>query len=247
MSLSNNFDLLLRIAILVNLMRLKLVWDGSDLGDITKYYIDIKPPKEGTSGSVLKLKTKYNVEKCLAWKYSNDIPLIVDELKPIFGLNKIGRHKCSIEGVKMIIARRENKEENILKKEEGNIDQIRECIVFRHLFGIITSSDSLWYRPGKGVISFKELTIDLNKNTSQINKTRVNKWFDGDYDLVTETVIILLKRSSPEDYSLIKLTQLIRSKISNEINRINSEMSPIASCFMTRVQTYLSHATSENS
>lgn len=228
-------------------MKLKLVWDGSDLGDITKYYIDIKPAREGTSGSILKLRIKHSVEKCFAWKYGNDLPLIVDELKPIFGLNKIGRHKCSIEGVKMIIAKKVDKEENILKKGEGNIDQIRECIVFRHLFGIITSGDSLWYRPSEGVISFKELTIDLNKNTSQINKTKINKWFDGDYDLVTETVITLLKKSNSEDYSLVKLTQLIRSKISKVINRINSEMSPIASCFMTRVQTYLSHATSENS
>lgn len=228
-------------------MKLKLVWDGSDLGDITKYYIDIKPAREDTSGSILKLKTKHSIEKCFAWKYGNDLPLIVDELKPIFGLNKIGRHKCSIEGVKMIIAKRVDKEENILKKGEGSIDQIRECIVFRHLFGIITSGDSLWYRPSEGVISFKELTIDLNKNTSKINKTKINKWFDSDYDLVTETVIRLLKRSNSEDYSLIKLTQLIRSRINKVINKINPEMSPIASCFMTRVQTYLSHVTSENS
>ena len=220
-------------------MKLKLAWDGSDLGDITKYYLDIAEPLPNMSGSILKLNTKYDKIKCFAWKYKNDLPLIIDELKPIFGLAKIGRHKCTIEGIKILIAKRVDKKENILKKDEGDIDSIRECIVFRQLFGILTNGNCLWYRPGTGVMSYKELTIDHNKTTSQISKININKWFDGDYGLITDTVVILLKNSSEEDYSLTKLTQLARIKI-------NKNMSPIASGFMGRIQTYLSHVTSED-
>lgn len=226
-------------------MKLKLTWDGSDLGDITEYYLDIKNPAPDTSGAILKLKTKYGNIKCFAWKYSNDIPLIVDELKPLFGLSKIGRHKCSIKGIKILIARRDNKIENVAKPGQGDIDDIRKCIIFRHLFGILTSGDCLWYRPGTGIISYKELTVDFNKKGSKLSKININKWFDGDYGLINNIVIEMLKSTNENDYSLIKLTQLVRSKISNTINRINKEMIPLSSGFMSRIQTYLSHTVSE--
>jgi hypothetical protein len=227
-------------------MKLKLTWDGSDLGDITKYYIDIKNPEENKSGAVLKLRTKYGDIKCFAWKYSNDIPLIIDELKPIFGLPKIGRHKCSIEGINMLIARRENKLENVLEPGQGDIDDIRRCIVFRHLFGIITYGDCLWYRPGTGIISYKELTVDFNKKGSKISKTNITKWFRGDYGLVNSITLEMLKSTNKEDYTLTKLAQLTRCRINTVINRINKDMIAISSGFMSRIQTHLSHSVSEN-
>src|SRR5438067_12449762 len=110
-------------------MRPVLKWDGSDLGDISDFYLEIWEPDIGFIGSRLNLNTDKGPAQVLAWKYKDDIPLIIDELKPIFGLRKIGRHKCTIHRVKLLIAEYVEQGENSTSGEGHDINLIREHIV----------------------------------------------------------------------------------------------------------------------
>lgn len=227
-------------------MKLDLTWDGSDLGDITHFFICIKEAAFNTVGAKLKLKTRKGKIECLAWKYGDDIPLIIDELKPIFGLNKIGRHKCIIKKTRLLIARIKHVDENIFdnskNQRKGNIDKIREHIVFRHLFGVLTTTDFLWYRASRGVMSFKEVSISFDKNSSHISDSNVNKWFEGERASILVTVrnlfsrIAIHKNKSPTSTILFA-----RLQVDKVIRRINSNMVGIGSGFMTRSQMYLTY------
>ena len=223
-------------------MSLTLSWDGSDLGDITEAFVTILKPRPNTIGSVLTLNTDQGTVKCLAWKYSTDVPLIIDELKPLLGLPKIGRHKCIIEGVKLLIAQRVHRKENIAEPEDGDGDSIRNYILFRYFFGVITRGPFLWHRPEVGVISYKESTISFNKESSTISEANVKKWFGGDRNNIVLAVRkMLLRLLKPGETSLVHLVQKLRLHISEVIYRLNSSMIEIASGFTTRIQGYLTH------
>lgn len=223
-------------------MSLVLSWDGSDLGDITYAYIKIRKPAAGRVGAVLTLQTKAGRVKCLAWSYKNDIPLVIDELKPILGLAKIGRHKCVIDGTKLLLAQRLDPAENAAAKEDGDGDSVRYYILFRYFFGVITRGSFLWHRPSVGVISYKECTVSFTRQSSTISEANVKKWFGGNRNNVITAVRKLLKRLlAPGETSLVKLVQLLRIYISDTIRRVNSDLIEIASGFMERIQTYLTH------
>lgn len=222
-------------------MGLKLLWDGSDLDDITKYYIDISKPKTGTVGAKLTLKTRKGHITCYAWKYRDDIPLVVDELKPLFGLNKIGRHKCIIHGVKLLLAQIVEDNEN---ETDGNMKEIiliREHVVFRYLFGVITRGNFLWLRPSQGITSYKESTITFTRESSNISICNINKWFDEDRYTVISTIKDLLLKIGKEETSFIRIIQFLRMKIDETIKRVNPELIFICNGFMSRIMTYLSH------
>ena len=222
-------------------MVLDLLWDGSDLGDISKYYINIIKPIIGTVGAKLTLRIRKSNITCYAWKYKDDIPLIIDELKPIFGLIKIGRHKCIIEGVKLLIARIVDIEENITCGELKDCDVIRQHLAFRYLLGVITRGEFLWYRPTHGLTSYKDCGITFVKESSSISISNINKWFDGERNNIISTIKILLKSTQSNEVSFIRIVQAIRIKIDAIIRKINQEYIYICSGFMSRVQIYLSH------
>lgn len=223
-------------------MSLILSWDGSDLGDITYAYIKIRKPHPNTIGSVLTLETSEGKVKCLAWKYTNDVPLVIDELKPILGLPKIGRHKCIIEGTKLLLAQRVQIKENIAEEEDGDGDSIRNFILFRYFFGVITRGVFLWHRPGVGVISYKESTISFSRESSTISEANVKKWFGGDRNNIILAVRKMFQHlMQPPETDLVRLVQRLRLRISNVIQRVNSDMIEIASGFIARIQVYLTH------
>lgn len=227
-------------------MKLDLSWDGSDLGDISRFFISIKEAAFDTVGAKLRIKTRKGKIECLAWKYTDDIPLIIDELKPIFGLEKIGRHKCIIQKTKLLIARIKDVDENIFNnskiQRKDNIDKIREHIVFRHLFGVITTTDFLWYRASKGVMSFKEVGISFDKNSSHISDSNVSKWFEDDRASILVTVRSLFSRIATHQNKSPSSTILFaRLQVDKIIRRINTNMVGISSGFMARAQMYLTY------
>jgi hypothetical protein len=227
-------------------MKLDLIWDGSDLGDISRFFISITEAAFDTVGARLKLKTGKKVIDCLAWKYKDDIPLIIDELKPIFGLRKIGRHKCVIQKVKLLIARIVDENENIFtgtkEQKKDNLEKIREHIVFRHLFGVVTTGEFLWYRPSRGVMSFKEQSVSFDKNSSHISDINVKRWFSNDRGKILKIVKRLFMRIvNRDDKCLTTAVLFIRIKIDKTIRRLNGNMVCIGSGFMTRCQMYLTY------
>ena len=50
--------------------------------------------------------------------------------------------------------------ENIVAGELKDVDKIKEHLVFRYLFGVITRGEFLWFRPSEGITSYKDYSIN---------------------------------------------------------------------------------------
>jgi len=229
-------------------MALKLKWDGTDIGDISEYFISIEEPEIDKVGSKLTLKVDKQKIICLAWKYKNIVPLLVDELKPIFGLPKIGRHKCIIQDTPLLIAKYIDSEENIFEPKlyQFNQEQIEETIIFRYIIGLISNGNCLWYRQEEGVISYKDITIAIEKKSSKISETNIKKWFDSEREKVKPALVRLLNKSSvlklvspKAENKLIKIQQLLRLELEKIIKKIDKNYLFLCVSIMSRIQNVL--------
>ena len=225
-----------------------LLWDGSHLGDISEYFISINEPEDGKIGSKLNLKIKNRIVTCYAWKFKNKLPLLIDELKPLFGIPKIGRHTCIIHENHLLIARCINKNENIYDSLIHEIDneKMEELITLRHIFGILGSSNSFWYRPTVGVMLYRDITINFDKKTSKISDSLINKYFDSDRERVELAMERLLRKScvshniNPSSPThLLKIQQLLRIEIEKVIRRLDPDLIYINVCILSRIQNLL--------
>ena len=124
-------------------------WDGTSLGIISENQILAKY-NLGTLEYWAITKDKYSTI-CIVRKCKDYTPCIVDELKPLFGLAKLGTHYARYNSRYYILIRsRMDKEkgyltpEVFLKEYSNNIelkDKIKNIYVFRDILGIGKSND----------------------------------------------------------------------------------------------------------
>ncbi len=227
---------------------MNLIWDGSHLGDISEYFVSIEEPEKGKIGSILTLKDKNKLIVCYAWLYSDKIPLLIDELKPIFGLPKIGRHSCIIQDTKILIAKREHIRENLFdpKFNPHSMSELQELIILRYILGIVTINDNFWYRPKVGLILYRDITIDFDKKSTKISDKKIEKYFDNERSNMALTMERILKKScvaleaNPKSPThLTRIQQLIRIKIEETVRRIDPDMIHIVVNILNRIQNLL--------
>lgn len=128
-------------------------------------------------------------------RYDTSVPLIADELKPLFGLAKMGRHRCTVTGREAIITRYIEEEGPFspgVLTSPATVLAIRRAYLFRWALGLLHNVDgSLWYRKYKsGVIdvtSCRDSKIGYEKTTSIITQAVLKRWFNNDWSLVNET------------------------------------------------------------
>ncbi len=216
---------------------LKLAWDGSHLGDIDIYVTnDKKVEMEGTVNLLIKTNSCLNkIIQVKIFKYKDDVPLIADELKRIFGVSPIGKHRVRYFGDECII----NKYVNDIPIEEFMkyvvdkstltplfINEMRNIFAFRYLVclncnyenKINIRTDSVPYP-----ISYQETTFSLfaDKSSCRIPKTIIKEWFDNDDMIFYDTVNLIMKDKDP---MLIKfeVESIIRKYNDKYIGWVNS-------------------------
>lgn len=205
-------------------------WDGSYIGQIENI---IK------SYEIIDKYVKVNFENvsAYAFKYENKIPLIADEIKPLFGLVKIGRHHalwgtkdvllCKIEGVEM----------SVDTSSDIQIEEIQRSYVFRLVLGFSSYGDDILrvrkYRSGvKTVTSYieSEYTYEpKHKYCSKITKSVISKWF-YDVTIVDKLIKSMFKREE---------LPILRNKIDEIIKRIDPSQILWVTCLIFRIQSYL--------
>lgn len=81
---------------------MKINWDGTDIGDITPYVKSYDSIVEGgvVTQCILYLK---GGERCRVFHYTNNLPLVVDEIKNIFDLQKIGKVTATLNKIKVFL------------------------------------------------------------------------------------------------------------------------------------------------
>lgn len=226
-----------------------LPWDGSSLGIIT----DLEEESRLSMGRELSLVSftygDYNI-RCLAKKVETSLPAIFDEVKPYFGLPKIGTHLFKYKSDFMIAFKTTYHQNNVvtyptLDVFKGQIsprlgDQIRLTLMFRQIFGITdTFEKSLIVRIKKGgieIVSFLEpgSVVINNPQKSILPENLVRKWFDEQIvdksQNATLRQLICYNQAFPES-SLA----YYRDAISEVIKRIEPDLTTYSDLFYDRL------------
>ena len=178
-----------------------LNWDGSCIGEIQldKKITKIKLINFDDDGEILKVYIRpFNLED----KYRS---IIADELKVLFGIIKIGTHKCTINGNKYIIYKY-HESATKLPDYEKNLNEIigetllyniRKCFVFKIILGFCLNLEkTILIIPIDEQVTLattiKDFKTDYRNietyNGSTISKKIISKWFDGDWKIIFKIV-----------------------------------------------------------
>ena len=181
-----------------------LEWNGTFLNNLDKKYI-VSDRKEKTL-RIMEIKDDSDtVYRVIVTDFKNSVPLIADELKPLFKLRKLGRHSCMIKGKKKILTRIEENHQifNEIFCRTCVEDDIKKSFFFRFVVGLTYNVDKSLSFEGGNVTSFYE--NDINFEKSNLSKTCLNKWFDEGWDEITLMTKNLLKNSRDMNKKLMSL------------------------------------------
>ena len=226
-------------------------WDGTDVSDIINtseifeakynkrtYWVIREPNPES------KPESNPTEETCLVRSCKTNLPCIIDELKPIFGLQKLGTHWCKYKGkVKQLIKCVRGTEgyvtEEITLNQINDISpllilQVQEIFTFRELLGITCSYDSSIIvrqtKNGMYPISFYEPNMVM-ENSKVIPFTVLDKWFEN--SSIDDVVKRLFKINDIN--RLDKLLQQVRNSIEITIERVDRSAISYKTSIMNRI------------
>jgi len=224
-------------------------WNGTEVTDIISQS-DIYEAKYGRNTYWI---IQYNdpktdepmEETCIVRTSKSSATCIVDELKPVFGLQKLGTHWCK-QASKIRILIRCAKTEDGYIKEEITLNmleevtplmklQVQEIFAFRELLGVSCSYlSSILIREGRNgscyPISFYDPSMAIN-DKKIIPFTVLEKWFEG--TSIDEVVKRLLKVHSIE--RLGEVLYDLRSKIDEVIERVDRRNISYKMAIMNRI------------
>jgi hypothetical protein len=222
---------------------LSLTWDGSHLGEyprscllhkiqckdsgIMLQYIRLPVEEDGTSLSfVCHMKRHKDVF----------LPCILDEIKPLFGISKIGTHRIRIGKLEYVLYKCFMGDRLITKLSNSEKENIKEIlqpqILYRVLFCVEdTKNASFIYRCSidkhrkrvSSVFSFCEIKTTLGKERYCPTETFITHWFGDNAidEYLTEFIENLRIKYKKED--TLQLILWFQSEIETIIQRINKE------------------------
>lgn len=222
-------------------------WDGTNITDIISESDIYEAKYNGKTYWIIKYidnDDKLHEEICMVRSCKNSISCLIDELKPVFGLPKVGTHWFK-QGAKMKMLLKCVKTKEGYIKEEITLNkiniytslmmlQIQEIFTFRELLGITCSYESSIViremRKNVYPLSFYEpnMTIDDRK---VIPFTILDKWFLG--TSMDEVVKRLLKINKIDRIG--EVLHNIRGKIEKTIERVDRRAITYKTCIMNRI------------
>lgn len=199
------------IAVRDKMADIHLKWDGSNIGPIDDNIYQCRKSEDDHILTLWYMNDKEEIKliDVKVLKYKNEVPIIVDECKPIFGLKKVGKHKATLKGEMVILVR--YKGDISLKKfftmtlmkpsKMGKpfIDEIRKLFVFRWFMCLNNNFDNtVEVRTGSGInfpISCRENTFnyDPDDKATRIPNTVMKHWFEDDEFLVDDCILNFVK------------------------------------------------------
>lgn len=244
---SPNTHRVLRLKIIQHQPANPFVWDGSDLGMLHPSSII------GSAMSVSKFRYwSLNIGGhkaiCRVRSSRTTFPNIIDELKPVFGLPKVGTHRCTFGAKNYVLCRvntdptsGEIVEDTLLsqivydsKLPNGApmvtnlfVAQVQELFIFRELLGVTASYEKTVAvrisRSGKHYraypLSFTESKMDPTLRERVIPETVIKRWFgDTNVDKVVSRVLGINDRES-----LTSGLASLRTKIEQTVRRVDAQ------------------------
>lgn len=212
----------------------RLPWDGTYIGCYSTDNIISQLQWKNNWYVKLQLGESGHIIMGILKKFSNIFPILVDEMKTVFGLEKMGTHLLIIDKVRYIIYRIPHRQSGLkgeftieptlkefplgdITKEMYN--SIQENLVFRDLLGIASTFERNILIRGNISISTREISCTASKHSSILPREIINKWF-------TETTIPEVARRMVRYHTYESPSQVIsiyRDKIEIIINKIDKE------------------------
>ena len=247
-------------------------WDGSNLGVYDKSVVKCvweKDINKGRTDEYWLISIKNESVYCIVKKVKDSFPCIVDELKCVFGLNKLGTHLIKIKGIstpKFFLLIRVDLIDNnfpqevslkdyiskypFMMRDEFFRNQVRKIFVFRDLLGLSSTFESSIRvkTPFKGIVypvSFRDTSHSITKGGSVFSKTTLDKWFvNPDSPALdkydTNTISSILGDSLSWNGDMVGTLLKCRTKIQDIINRVDEGFIWISVYIIDRISKRLS-------
>lgn len=224
-------------------------WDGSDVTDIISQ-ADIYEAKYNKHIywiiRVINPETNKSEKiTCIVRNSKNTVPCLIDEMKTVFRLPKIGSHWCKQGGKLRILLRCLLTPEGHIKEELTlqMIDvstpllklQVQEIFTFREILGVNCSYESsIVLREGGGgvyPVSYYDPSMTIT-DTKVIPYTILDKWFEEDTN-IDEVVKRLLRIHQLDQIGTVLYE--IRTKIDEVVERVDRNTITYKDCIMNRI------------
>jgi hypothetical protein len=166
-----------------------LKWDGSPIGEISSLIVQMSD-YDGRTMVVFS-----DGSKAFITQYLGTIVLIGDELKQVFGMEKVGRSVCTYQGITLMLHRYNSQEYNLENVDFSiPIRDIQKVLVFRWFLGLTNNNERSIlirrFRSGMVRVTSKiETKYDYISTKSTVSKNMVSKWFHNDFKSVAQSLI----------------------------------------------------------
>lgn len=208
-------------------------WDGSYLGEITDANI---VAAAFTSCTYWKLRIGLSEAICSVKMIQSTVELILDELKPIFSLAKIGTHSIRRGNQMYLLTRVPLTESGAILEEPSLVEiptseytpqfekRVREILCFRDLLCVYPNYEKsiIVRKDPDGLIypiGMCETKMVFGKDQAFLTQKMMQKWFKKvDPSTVVKTMI------NPKNDDIAIVISQVRSRIEATINRIDRSM-----------------------
>ena len=228
-------------------------WDGSNLGKLEDEGMIQNFSKWGNNYWVIVINGYSAI--CISRPIYNNHANIVDELKPIFNLPKLGTHKIKYERkTYLLIKARLNKEKTEIVEERNLlfvndtddislIEKVQETFFFRDLLGLTQSFEKsvilrIPYKEGYSPypISFHDGNIKIrNGKTSTSSKVK-EKWYGEESPSNICRRLFNLNFDDSQDKIEEKLLY-VRTEIDKVINRLDKKLVGLTQAIIDNVSS----------
>ena len=210
-------------------------WDGSD---ITKLINDNKTIiREAIYQKITYWVIEFFIneekfkETCIVRSSTTILPCLIDEIKPVFKLEKIGTHSFKFKGKIFILVKTEMENNNILQEitldkigyKQQIEEEVQKIFIFRELLGMSKNFESSIILRKKGYyvkpISYYDPNMSPGNIKTVLPNTILDKWFKNtDLDKV---VLKLFNVDKPENINSVLLE--LKTNLDKIAKRVNPD------------------------
>lgn len=203
--------------------QLKLLWDGSYLGE---YPVKCKGRKLSTHGglAIHQIKTDSFVTRCAIKAFRNtSLPVLLDEFKTCFNIKKTGTHRIKIGGRVYVMIRCTLQDKLLSKFPKKDINdhirnQMKHYIAYRTIFSIPNTQNSSFIVRKEQIFSYYEPKTLIDKRSIEPSEGFLRNWLGKEdlYEIISEIFSI------KEDETWCGFLFRLRNEIENIIKRVDN-------------------------
>jgi hypothetical protein len=238
--------------------RPQLPWDGRHLGKLADTNFSLLCEHARTKATHYCLSYQGTFTAVTKTRSKDSTPNIIDELKPLFGIDSTGTHSCTMpDGNRYLIRKIPTTTDRDIYdgfpllewhfQDKTFIDEIKKHLAFRELLGVVTPTGNIANIYSYGtvfVISGRdEKTIDQRPQATVISDTIRERWFiDPEEDKPIANFALSMFRinkSSFETSTVSHVLSALESKIEQVINRVDREQIDLFNVFKDRIHNMI--------